>query len=873
MENTIEIPLHTIIFTIAPSNAGKTYFCQNILIPKIKERYSDLNVQYISSDMIRRELLADESKHKHDVEMLQVSEQAFNLFNTKLDMVMSYPISSEIVVLDTTGLSEVYRNDIIKKAKDNHYNIIPLVFDYNDREEYFKNVNDENTSKKVISDHILKLRKDVLKTLKKSKDKYTDIIKIRSLDFEKYNFEIKDYDFYKSHFITDNKNEYCVIGDIHGCYKEMKEMIFKCESQIDENDNIITDGKIFIVQDYVDKGYNTLKTIEFIYKNTLNGKILPLIGNHENYVYKKVTGQISGDHLHVSFFETADLLLKEENLVYKNMFIELFEKYSKHFYKHKNFFVNHAPCKTIYLGKVDSLSLKNQRNFRYSKFDENLSKEENFKIVENDLSFIKKQTCSNSKPIIWGHVAFDNTKQFDNIHMIDTGCVYKNKLSAISFEPKNGRYFYKTVSSKDNELLTEGVVLPIFKKNKLDKTYTLDILTPEQKSRVHHLFKNKVNFISGTVSPSDKNLDDYVLEDLSKGLDYYKNNGIDKVVLQPKYMGSRCNIYLNKDIEKTYCVTRNGYLVKIDYKEALTPLYSNNFIKKMFEENGAEIIVLDSELLPWGAIGNSLIEREFMSVKHGINSEYDLLKETGFEDNLNELLNNTKFNGFTKDLTELNKNQLIEKYGHHLYSTFKNVLEYNKQQLTLVDMEKYIQVYNRQMELFGKTSTVEFKPFSILKTINTNGSEITYFDSSNIDIFSLVSEDQYQVVDFTDEKYLEKAVTFYNEITLKQEMEGIVIKPNKVYNKDIAPYLKCRNENYLSIVYGYDYKKSNKYKKLIDRKRIKEKLKASIYEFELGKKMLEIPYNELVETNKTMESLYIQMILDEENVEKLDPRL
>lgn len=869
----LTFPTHTIIFTVAPSNAGKSYFLNNYLVKQLKNQYSDYNIQYLSTDDIRRDLLGDSTKHKHDPEMLQVSAQCFDVLYNKLNNILSFPVKAEIVVIDSTGLSEVFRNDLINVSKKHHYNIVPIVFDYNNRNDYFSFA-DEHTSNTVISKHIDKLKKDVLQTLKK--DKYTTVYRIKEKDFDclDLSFEISDYDFYKSHIINDTKNEYVVVSDVHNCINELKELIRKNDCIIDDNDNIIGE-KVFILQDFIDKGYDLSQTIKFVHQNTLNGKIKPLIGNHENYVYKRIKGLLSENVDHDKFFDSVQPLLNPENESIKNMFIDIFENHAKHFYKHKNFFVNHAPCELKYLGKVDSISLKKQRSFIYPKYNNDLSLDENIKLVEESIQPLIKDGDKNfnSKPIVWGHVSMLNYKVFGNIHMIDTGSVSYNKLTSICFDNRGNKYM-KYVSFK-NKLDKQPDVLNLFDTNKIDKEYRIDILEPDEKRRVDFLIKNKVNFISGTVSPSDKNKETNTLEDLEQGLLYYKNNNVNKVILQPKYMGSRCNIYLNKDIEKTYCVTRNGYLVKVDVAEALKALYDIDYIKQQFE-NGAEIIILDSELLPWSAIGKGLIEHEFLAVKTGINSELEILKSTGFEKQLNDLLNTNvdKLEEFKADLNILKKQQVVDKYGYRTYETLRNLIDYVKEHSSLEQTEKFVTVYNRQMDLFANFDVpTEFKPFSILKVINTDGTEKTLFNESNIEIFKNISKDKYCVVDFNDVDWLEKANEYYNEITNNMEMEGIVIKPEIVYTKNLAPYMKVRNLNYLSIVYGYDFRKENKYNKLIQRKSIKQKLKSSITEFEIGKRMLEQPYDKIDKENKELISLYIQMILDEKKVVTLDPRL
>jgi serine/threonine protein phosphatase 1 len=66
-----------------------------------------------------------------------------------------------------------------------------------------------------------------------------------------------------------------VIGDIHGCYKTFRTLI---EAHLVPTVN----DQIFLLGDYIDKGPDSMKTINYIRKLIKEGfKIYPLRGNHE----------------------------------------------------------------------------------------------------------------------------------------------------------------------------------------------------------------------------------------------------------------------------------------------------------------------------------------------------------------------------------------------------------------------------------------------------------------------------------------------------------------------------------------------------------------------------------------------------------------
>ena len=96
------------------------------------------------------------------------------------------------------------------------------------------------------------------------------------------------------------------------------------------------------------------------------------------------------------------------------------------------------------------------------------------------------------------------------------------------------------------------------------------------------------------MSPADKDLATGELESLARGLDYYKDQGIEHVVLQPKYMGSRCDIYLFRDLERCYAASRNGYRISgID----LSSVYERSLerFSPHMQTEGIEMMLLDGE--------------------------------------------------------------------------------------------------------------------------------------------------------------------------------------------------------------------------------------------------------------------------------------
>ena len=81
------------------------------------------------------------------------------------------------------------------------------------------------------------------------------------------------------------------------------------------------------------------------------------------------------------------------------------------------------------------------------------------------------------------------------------------------------------------------------------------------KNRIDWFCENKVNAFSPTISPAPKSAELKEIESITEAFKYFSERGVNEFIVERKYMGSYCDIYLHKNIEDTYFVSRNGYLI------------------------------------------------------------------------------------------------------------------------------------------------------------------------------------------------------------------------------------------------------------------------------------------------------------------------
>lgn len=470
--------------------------------------------------------------------------------------------------------------------------------------------------------------------------------------------------------------------------------------------------------------------------------------------------------------------------------------------------------------------------------------------------------------------------------------------------------------------------------------------------RVRECIKNKINYISGTVTPAQSNkyknakptsdnnvinainvvsapnVDEHTIGDIECidiGLKYLFDTYGGKVTLsiQPKYMGSRCNIYLFRDdhLKRSYAVSRNGFLItKVNHKQ-LESVYEtlHVLLLNFMTDNKIKMMIIDGELLPWSVLGKQLIDNEFLPVDKGLETEIEYMKRYDFDTQLQKLKhtysdisNITNINNINKENNETQETEVNTKKVKE-FEKFKDLL-------TAADTnesQRMYDMFHKQMLLYTECGSVlkskhsdtlsdigsndntldtdvldtdikiEYKPFGILKLCFEDGSEsIPLVDHlfSQSEMFDLLrgetelsrdNIDSQLVLEMSEHNFDEnvtKAQEYFNKLTYEHGYEGVVIKPDYVKSKCL-PMMKCRNTAYLTIIYGYDYMKDPKLTRLVKSKTTSLKIRQSIKEFNLGMEMLKVKYDDITMDNESYQKTLFSFITNENVGETLDPRL
>jgi hypothetical protein len=387
------------------------------------------------------------------------------------------------------------------------------------------------------------------------------------------------------------------------------------------------------------------------------------------------------------------------------------------------------------------------------------------------------------------------------------------------------------------------------------------------KNRVDWFCKNKINAFSPTISPAPKSVERNEIESIDRAVRYFYDNGVREIVVQRKYMGSYCDIYLTKNLEDTYFVSRNAH--RIEHIDLTAAIESCRELHKRFDWQNLSMLIIQSELMPWSVMGKGLIDSEFDGYLKAHQAHCRYLTESNLYEKIGKVKNSEAYIAYITDKYTLTAKEMSTKYPAHIIRQYESVTAFRV--LNLQEYSESLNIYDTQLSHFGRTGNIYFRPFSILKKIFDDGTELIVNDNLS---YGMVNDDEYLHVSIASEDELNDVIPriYYWFDTLTDDMEeGIVIKPRQAFVKNLPLGLKVRNNKYLVMIYGVDF--HERYDYYLRKRNIAPKLDCSVNDWMLNWEMLKVKYKDINEDNFLLKNLVLDRILGENIESTLDMRL
>ncbi|QSZ27000.1 bis(5'-nucleosyl)-tetraphosphatase PrpE [Aceticella autotrophica] len=242
---------------------------------------------------------------------------------------------------------------------------------------------------------------------------------------------------------------YDIIGDVHGCYNELIDLVEKMGYKYREG-IYHHEGRILVfLGDLADRGYNSIKVIEFVYKHVREKKALYVPGNHCDKLYRFFIGHdVQITHGLETTVAELRALSTEERRIISTHFIELYENAPLYLLlDNGRLIVAHAGIPEKYVGRYDK---KVKRFVLYG----DITGE-----VNPDGTPARRNWAADYKGeafVVYGHTPVKEPYFINNTANIDTGCVFGGKLTALRY-PEKEIVSVKSTLSFDKDKFRENM--------------------------------------------------------------------------------------------------------------------------------------------------------------------------------------------------------------------------------------------------------------------------------------------------------------------------------------------------------------------------------------------------------------------------------
>lgn len=854
----INVPELSLVLLIGASGSGKSTFA--------KKHFCKHEV--ISSDECRGMVSNDENNQ-------DATRDAFELLHYIVGKRLK---NGHLTVIDATNVQVESRKKLLQLARD--YYVLPVAIALDLPEKICEERNIKRSDRN-FGNHVIRRQKQQLKRSLKGlkREGFRKIYILKSLE------EVEGVTAIVRETLYNNKKgitgPFDIIGDIHGCYEEMTELLetlgyhlkivanngqnFGLEVTHPENRQVIFLG------DLVDRGPNSPAVLKLVMSMVRSNVAWCVPGNHDLKLHKKLNGK--NVQIKHGLAETLEQLAGESSDFIDEIKEFLYSLISHYVFDAGQLVVAHAGLKEEMQGRGSGAVRA------FCLYGETTGEIDEFGLP---VRYNWAAEYRGKAKVVYGHTPVPEAEWLNNTIDIDTGCVFGGKLTALrypeeelvsvaakkvyceparSLQPQNSDL---THQQKDDDLLNiEDVIGKRIVQTRLRNNITIReenaIAALEVMSRFA-IDPKWLIYLPPTMSPCETRELSEFLEHPREAIAYYQKKGVEKVVCEEKHMGSRAVLVLCKDEEVArqrfgvigeeigVCYTRTGrkfFNDRILEKQFLDRVVGALTRSQFWEKHNTDWVCLDAELMPWSAKAQSLLKEQYAAVgsaaRHSL-SEVELVLQK------------------TCDRHIEGAKELLEKFS------------YKREAIA-----QYVNAYRHYCWDARSVEDYKLAPFHILATegeVHTDKNHQWHME--NIKEACLADEQilratPYKIVDVKDENSISMAIDWWLELTDRGE-EGMVIKPYDfiAYGKGglLQPAIKCRGREYLRIIYGPEYDLPENLARLKNRG-LSRKRSLALREFALGVEGLE-RFVRKEPLRCTHESVFGVLALESEEV---DPRL
>lgn len=854
MTTSLQLPELSLVLLIGTSGAGKSTFARRLFKP----------TEIVSSDQCRALVSDDENEQG-------ATADAFALLHYLVGLRLKRGL---LTVVDATNVQPEARKTLVQLARDYHVLPAAIVLDVPDRVAEDRNrqrAERQHLGRHVVPQQRQQLRRS-LKTLKS--EGFSHLYHLRGVA------EVDAVQAVVREPLHNNRKAetgpFDLIGDVHGCYEELLTLLTRLGYEVqaepvqDARDLGVrvkapAGRRAIFLGDLVDRGPASPQVLRLVMSMVQGGQALCVPGNHDIKLLRYLSGkQVNEQH---GFAATVQQLAGESD-TFKSQLRQFLDGLVSHYV------LDGGRLVVAHAGLREDMQGRGSGAVRaFALFGETTGEIDEFGLP---VRYNWASEYRGRAMVVYGHTPVPEPEWLNNTIDIDTGCVFGGRLTALRYperelvtvpaqqvycepaRPLRGSLFDNRFSLFDadgqpvpnneqqttkNELTAQQQHDQLLDLSDVTGKHIVDTrLLPSVTIREENaaaalevmsrfaLNPKWLLYLPPTMSPPETSALPDMLEHPAEVFDYFRRQGLDRVVCEEKHMGSRVVLVLARDEEAARrrfgvvgegpgkCYTRTGrnfftdaaleaaFLARV--QEALTAA-------GFWEQFGTDWLCLDAELLPWSAKAQELIKNQYAAVAAAATAA---LPEAA------AVLSQAATRSLDGIEALLARTTAREDAARH-----------------------YAAAYRRYCWPVESLSDLRLAPFHLLATEGR-----TYFDKDHAwhmeTLRAICRADEgllratpYRVVQLQDIPDVEAATQWWTELTAAGG-EGMVVKPYDFVPAGrknlVQPALKCRGREYLRIIYGPDYLLPGNLERLRERA-VKSKRNLALREFALGVEGLE----------------------------------
>ena len=792
----LQIPELSLVVLIGPSGAGKSTFAAKHFKA----------TEILSSDRCRGLVSNDEGE-------MTATDDAFAVLHFIAGRRLGRGL---LTVVDATNVQKPARAPLVALAREHHALPVAIVLDLPERvcQERNRARADREFGPHVVRNQVRQLRQS-LHGLQKEGFRHVFILGSPE--------EIDGASVVRKPLWNNRRDDhgpFDIIGDIHGCFDELVALLEKlgCTVQAATGDDGAPDyrvrppegRKVLFLGDLVDRGPKITEVLRLVMGMVAAGSALCVPGNHEAKLLRKFRGRdVRITH---GLAESLAQIERQPPAFAERVATFIDGLISHYVLDDGQLVVAHAGLPAAMQGRGSG------RVREFALYGDTTGETDDYGLP---VRYPWAEEYRGQAMVVYGHTPVREAQWLNRTICIDTGCVFGGSLTALRYPErelvsvKAAATYYQpskpflpgaavapplsAQQEQDDVLDLEDVLGKRVVQTRLANVVT--IREENAAAALEAMSRFAVNpkwliYLPPTMSPSQtSNLPDR-LEHPAEAFDYFRSQGIPRVICEEKHMGSRAVVIACRDEEVArrrfgvegegagICYTRTGRRFFGD--ATLEGAFMNRVREacsaaQLWDKLETDWVCLDAELMPWSVKAQELLRSQYAAVGAAAGAALSEVRQV-----LATAAQAGRDVGSLLEQTERRQDAVgryVTAYGHYCWDVLS-------------------------------VDDIRLAPFHVLVSEGRVHADKDH--TWHLDVCRSLAEagaplfqtTRCEIVDLTDPDSPARATAWWDQLT-SAGGEGMVIKPMTFIARGskglVQPALKCRGPEYLRIIYGPEY--------------------------------------------------------------------